>query len=115
MTHGDKAKAKAAKSSQASAAKKDSSQGESAGKKAGAVEAGKGSQQAGTQKGSLAAKKTAAPSKDEGAAGGKGKAARQSVSKQVPEAPEGFTNPLISNAFKHAVKKYPNALRKLTD
>ncbi|HSP15558.1 MAG TPA: hypothetical protein VLV78_12470 [Thermoanaerobaculia bacterium] len=26
-----------------------------------------------------------------------------------------FTNPLVANAFKRAVKKYPNAFRRLTD
>ncbi|HUP47301.1 MAG TPA: hypothetical protein VNA04_00780 [Thermoanaerobaculia bacterium] len=26
-----------------------------------------------------------------------------------------FTNPVIGSAFKHALRKYPNALRKLTD
>ena len=31
--------------------------------------------------------------------------------------PEGFTisNPIIAAAFKRAVKKYPNAFRRLTD
>ena len=26
-----------------------------------------------------------------------------------------FTNPVVANAFKRAVKKYPNAFRRLTD
>lgn len=33
----------------------------------------------------------------------------------VGAADAAFTNPIVAAAFKHAVKKYPNALRKLTD
>lgn len=118
MKHGDKEKAKAVKSSQASAAKKASSQGgKSGGKEAiqTSGETGKGKkQQAVAKKSSPVAKKVAASSKED-AAGGKGKGGKQAVASQAGEIPGDFSNPIISTAFKHTVKKYPNALRKLTD
>ena len=123
MKHGDKEKAKAVKSSQASAAKKASSQGGKSGGKE-AVQAGgktgKGKkQQAGAEKSSPVPKKVAASPKEEAAAakgkGGKQAGAGQAGAGQAGEVPGAFTNPVISNAFKHTVKKYPNALRKLTD
>lgn len=118
MKHGDKDKAKAVKSSQASAAKKASSKGgKSGGKEAVQTggETGKGKkQQAGAEEGSPVPKKAAAPSKEDGA-GAKGKGGKQAGASQAGEIPGAFTNPVISTAFKHTVKKYPNALRKLTD
>jgi hypothetical protein len=42
------------------------------------------------------------------AGGGNGKA-------KAPDGPVSFANPVVANAFKRAVKKYPNAFRRLTD
>ena len=136
MTHGEKAKAKTAKSSQASATKKISTKagtktvqigkkggGKETGQSSKAVKAGgkkagpektsaKTSAKAGSQKESAAAipaKKAASAAKETGS-NGKAKA-------RPPAAEEaaGFTNPTVANAFKRALKKYPNAFRKLTD
>ena len=115
MTHGDQAKAKTAKSSQASATPKSSSKtagqtGKGTGKEAGA--AGKGGKisvkanQAGPEKGSVAA------AKETGAAG-KGSKARPAPA--AADDNPGFSNAAVAAAFKRALKKYPNAFRKLTD
>jgi hypothetical protein len=123
MTHGDKAKAKTGKSSQASAVKKSSpaketgrkgvetkGAGKSAPKSAGKGEAGGKAKipirKAGSEKGgAAAAKAVAAPGKESAAKAVKGRA----------EESPAFTNPVVGTAFKHALKKYPNAFRKLTD
>lgn len=110
MKHGDKAKAPKAI---ATGSKKSSSAKESS--------PGKGSKAGESSRGKEAGKviKTPAPSTSKAASqsgskaasggNGKGKQAR-------PAADEaGFTNPLVANAFKRAVKKFPNAFRKLTD
>jgi len=133
MTHGDKAKAKAAKSNKASVKKagpeggengkgkavaqssKAAGKGNEGGKtgveaagKTGAQKAGKaGSEKAGTEK--AGAEKAAAGSKKGSPADAKGKASPPA------EATGGFNNPVISAAFRQALKKYPNAFRKLTD
>ena len=114
MTHGDKAKAKGKASAPKSSSKagengkgaqqagaKESKAGESGGKK----------QQAVSEK-AAAATKGRAPAKEP--ATGKGDPKGKGRNAPVPE-PGGFNNPVIGNAFKLAVKKYPNALRKLTD
>jgi len=107
MKHGDKAKSKAA--SKASG-KKSSKTGASA--KAGAkVSKGspivvKGKKQ---QASSKSAKQTSAASKVVVAAGGNGKPGR------LAPANVGFANATVAAAFKRAVKKYPNAFRRLTD
>lgn len=125
MTHGDKAKAKAAKSNKASVKKAGPEGGENgkgkavaqsskaAGKgnevgKTGTQKAGKaGSEKAGTEK--AGAEKAAAGSKKGSPADAKGKASPPA------ETSGGFNNPVISAAFRQALKKYPNAFRKLTD
>ena len=56
-----------------------------------------------------ASAKTAVKKTDSEAKGGNGKAG----ARRVPDG--GFTNPIVGNAFKRAVKKYPNAFRRLTD
>ena len=95
MKHGDKTKGKASKAS---------------GKKASAT--GKSSKApASAQAKSGAAKASTKASKPQTGNGGAATAARARVS-----APDGgFTNPVVGAAFKLAVKKYPNTLRKLTD
>jgi hypothetical protein len=126
MTHGDQAKAKAAKSSQASGNQKSSPQ--TAGKavqsgkagQGGGKEGGAGSKgapilvKAGPEKGgSPAAPKAGAGAAKEAGNGGKGKG--RPVPPPAADTTTGFSNPAVANAFKRALKKYPNAFRKLTD
>ncbi|MBV8516868.1 MAG: hypothetical protein JO197_05620 [Acidobacteria bacterium] len=131
MTHGDKAKAKDGKSSQASGKKSSTGKngegaGESVVKAAGKTDgksskaaAKTGSHQSSTEKqqagsgqkgGSSSGEKTGGSAKAGSASGesrGKGR---------VPADNNGsFSNPVIGAAFKHAVKKYNNAFRRLTD
>ena len=120
MTHGDKAKAKTGKSSQASGSKKSSSA--TAGKSSASRQSrGPESRQSGQAGAKISVKKSlpapalagkkgsASPAK-ETAPNGKGAKARPPV-----EEAGGISNPVIAAAFKRAVKKYPNAFRKLTD
>jgi len=115
MTHGDKAKAKAAKSNKASVKKAGSQGGENG--KSKAVQSGKTSQggkagegvKAGAEK--AAAKKGSGPAKDSAS-----RAEPKTNGSPAPADTAGsFSNPAISSAFRQALKKYPNALRKLTD
>jgi hypothetical protein len=135
MTHGDKAKAKAAKSNKASVKKAGPKGGENGKSKAAgqavqgqgkAVQSAKTSQSAKTGKGSKAAEGAkAGAEKAAGAKKGSGSSqAKDSTSRAEPKAKSsavpadtagGFSNPAISAAFRQALKKYPNALRKLTD
>ncbi len=92
MKHGDKAKSKAA----SKASGKKSSQGSAKSSKVAQVVKGKKH-----ETGGKAAKAGAK-------AGGNGKT-------RGPADAGGFTNPVIAAAFKRAVRKYPNAFRKLTD
>jgi len=127
MTHGDKAKAKAAKSSKASVTKAGIEGGEngksktvrqtvqaSKGSKAGETSAkGESSSKAGSEK-AAAAQKSGGLSKGSASRPdpkGKTSAARNGAADETG----GFNNPVIGAAFKQALKKYPNALRKLTD
>jgi hypothetical protein len=100
MKHGDKAKGKAGKASGKKSGKAVAAKGESArvvkGKKHEAV-AAKASGKAG---------KANAKVEDPG----NGKARARAGSDEV-----GFSNPVVAAAFKRAVKKYPNAFRRLTD
>ncbi len=109
MKHGDKAKSKAAsktsvkksKSSKASASGKAGAKSSKA-RKASLVKSQK------HQAPGKAAKQTSGGSKAH-AAPGNGKPGR------LPTDNAGFTNPTVAAAFKRAVKKYPNAFRRLTD
>lgn len=107
MTHGDKEKAKAAKSNKASVKKA----GENG--KGKAVEAAKSVSKTvpetkGSSKG--AGEKAAA---EKGAASKKGSsAAKDAASRPDPKA--DANNPVVA-AAERAIKKYPNAFRKLTD
>ena len=118
MTHGDKAKAKIGKSSQASAAKKSSSK--AAGKGAESKTAGK-TAKAGAKGSQLAIKKGVpaktghAPEKGGSRAGKEVRAEPKAKARPLPEDAGTFSNPAVGSAFKHVLKKYPNALRKLTD
>jgi hypothetical protein len=117
MTHGDKAKAKAAKSNKASVKKVGSQGGENGKSKA----AGQGSKAVQSGKAGEAVKagaeKAAAPKKGGGPA--KDSASRAEPKTKGSPAPAdsagGFSNPAIGAAFHQVLKKYPNALRKLTD
>jgi hypothetical protein len=107
MKHGDKAKS----------AKTKASGNQKAGAKGGkAVETGKKAPAA-AQKNSGAKAEAKAPAKGGGkapakAAPGNGAAKpRAAITAGTP----GFSNPVVANAFKRAVKKFPNAFRKLTD
>jgi hypothetical protein len=135
MTHGDKAKAKAGRKSQASV-KERSAKGENgkgpakgAGKVAEVVKAA--AVKAVTSKGgvvkaakqAVAGKKgvTALKSSDE--ASGKGSTAKERSGESGSrgkarggnEGGAPIADARLANAFKHAVSKYPNAFRKLTD
>jgi len=65
----------------------------------------KASQSAHSKKSSPKIPATAATSKSNGK--GKGRSAADNVI--------SFNNPVVANAFKRAVKKYPSAFRRLTD
>ncbi len=111
MTHGDKAKAKTGKSSQASA-KKVSTQAagkESKGGGKGDKSAGK---KAGAEKAVPATKKGGGSAKDLSPAAGIDAKAKARVSS---DDGSGFSNSSVGASFKRALKKYPNAFRKLTD
>ena len=91
MKHGDKTKGKASKAS---------------GKKA--RQSGKGaSKTAASSKSKSSPQKASSKASKSNAGNGDSPPARTTG--------DGFTNPVVGAAFKHAVKKYPNAFRKLTD
>jgi hypothetical protein len=122
MTHGDKTKAKGKTSLQASGKKSSSKAGDNgkgAGKAAGGSKAGKagGSGETSVKKGSPVEK--AAAAKAGGAKDGSTSSSPGGDTKTKGRAPAveaaGFSNPVIADAFKRALKKYPNAFRKLTD
>ncbi len=101
MKHGDKAKAKSAKA-------------KASGKEASSKKAGAQSSKS-AEKSSKAAKATAPKEKSipptpKSGGNGKGKTARPPV-----PGPAGISNPVIAEAFRRAVKKYPTAFRRLTD
>jgi hypothetical protein len=117
MTHGDKAKAKAAKSNKASVKKAGSQSGEN-GKSKAAGQGGKAVQSGKTGEGVKAGPEKAAAAK-KGSGPAKDSASRAEPKAKGSPAPAdtagGFSNPAIGAAFRQALKKYPNALRKLTD
>lgn len=118
MKHGDKAKSAKAK---ASGKEKSTKNGQKAGAKS--SKAGQGAKKS--------AAKAQAPAQKANAKGGgpKAGAKAQAPAKAAPAKaargngavrPNGgggsvFTNPAVASAFKRAVKKFPNAFRKLTD
>ena len=99
MKHGDKAKAKAAKAK---------ASGKEAGGKKSDAKSSKGAEKSSSPKeaGSKAVEKAGVAAK-----GGNGK----NKGVRPPAAPGGFSNPLIGEAFRRAIKKYPTAFRRLTD
>ena len=122
MTHGDKTKGKGKTSLQASGKKSSSKAGEN-GKGAGKAAAGKAGKtirgsEASVKKGTPVEKAAAAKAGAPDSKGAKEPASGSDV-KAKGRAPAaeagGFSNPVIADAFKRALKKYPNAFRKLTD
>jgi hypothetical protein len=122
MTHGDKAKAKktASKASESSKSTK--------------VEGGQPpkisktrDQEGGGKAGQAGSKAVQTEKRQQSGSGEKGAAAKalgaakagaggsSSNSKVRSDAPGGISNPIVANAFKRAIKKYPNAFRRLTD
>lgn len=132
MTHGDQAKAKTAKSGQASATKKTSSK--TGGKTVQAGKGGKGGkasvkevrqsskagkivvkkQEAGSEKSRPSLRKSPLAAKESGN-GGKTKGRPVPAAAAPDDTATSFTNSAVAAAFKRALKKYPNAFRKLTD
>jgi hypothetical protein len=160
MTHGDKAKAKDGKSSQASGEKRSSAKNgegvvqaagktDAAGK--GSKAAAKGSPKAGAgkadsggkkQQAASVAEKSSSSAKSGGSSGDKGSSSAEkasgdansgsakgaagksgsSASAEIRAKARGpadsngtFSNPVVGAAYKHALKKYNNAFRRLTD
>ena len=101
MKHGDKAKGKAGKASG-----KKSGQSVTKDNKAAQVVKSKKHEASSAKAGNKSSSKAAAKPEDPG----NGKARARAGSDEV-----GFTNPIVAAAFKRAVKKYPNAFRRLTD
>lgn len=120
MTHGDKTKAKPVKSSKASGKDQASSKGVEA-RKAGAEKGnGKNAVPAKTGKGgeSSAPAKAVSAGKASGGTAARGKEggekSRPRAAAVVSEGPV-ISNPALADSFGRAIKKYPNAFRKLTD
>jgi hypothetical protein len=136
MKHGDK-NAKTAKAAGQASGKKSGGQTAvettKSGKSAGAKEVGQDTRkasEAGKKQQAGPAAKEAVPAKAGAKAAGKtapivkeavpaaaGKRPLQVRDKIDfrPREDGGFTNPLVGNALKRAIKKYPNAFRRLTD
>jgi hypothetical protein len=115
MKHGDKAKGKTLKASKASSGEKAGSKGGEAKSNAKAQAGGKTVQAAksGSSAKAQAVTQTVAGKKAAGSAP-RPAAAAGGIKGLRPDE-EGFSNPIVAGAFKRAVKKYPNAFRKLTD
>ena len=129
MKHGDKAKAKSAKSSRKTSDKKAGKTGGKSSKaappkvaatKRGAEAKGRPGK-ASPQKGSAGAKTTsgsrpaAAVASREAVARDRAHPVAGEGSRPAAAADPGFGNPLVASAFKRAIKKFPNAFRRLTD
>ncbi|MGZ5475211.1 MAG: hypothetical protein ACXW29_01870 [Thermoanaerobaculia bacterium] len=106
MKHGDKAKSKAA----SKASGKKSSKASAKSSKAAGAKSSKASHA--VQKHQATSSKTAKQSP-----AGKSHAAGDNGKTRLRVSPDEltFSNPIVSAAFKRAVKKYANAFRKLTD
>jgi len=114
MKDGDKAKAKAAKAKTSGKEVRSKSTAKEKG--------GQAVKAAGKKESSSSAKsETKAAAKKSSSAKGGGQASQKTSVKgngktgRPDAAGISFTNPTIESAFNRAVKKYPNAFRKLTD
>ena len=99
MKHGDKKKA-----SKASGKKTSAAGGKSSSKVVKSLKAGKQA----SSSAKATPKKADAPAKTPPGGNGKPKG-------RAPEGGVHFTNPAVGAAFKRAVKKFPNAFKRLTD
>ena len=117
MKHGDKAKAKTAKVSSKTSVRKTSKTGggplqskaakaTKSGKTVKTVKSGKAGKAVKASPRPAPAKASASRSGGRPKAGGNGRSGFDAVA---------FSNPAVAVAFKRAVKKYPNAFRRLTD
>lgn len=95
MKHGEKTKGKASKAS---------------GKKASKTIATSKARSAASSKKQVHSTKTAAKSSASAKSGGNGK-----IKGRAPVEAISFSNPTVAAAFRRAIKKYPNAFRRLTD
>jgi hypothetical protein len=98
MKHGDKAKSKAAS--------------KASGKKSGATKAAASSKADAKSSKASSEKQSAGKTEKQNS---KAAADNGSGRRRVVEGADGFSNSVVANAFKRAIKKYPNAFRKLTD
>jgi hypothetical protein len=103
MKHGDKAKAKSAKTK---------ASGKEAGSKKTVAKSSKGAEKSSQADKAGGSKKEVSKSSGPAPKGGNGKG---KTGRPAPVAAGGFTNPVIGEAFRRAVKKYSNAFRRLTD
>src|SRR6266498_2251389 len=111
MKHGDKAKAKSAKAKasgkEAGSKKVSAKSSKGAKKSSGKAAKAAGPKESGPKEsGRKIAEKSSPPAKG---GNGKGKTVRP-----VPGV-VAFSNPVIAEAFRRAIKKYPAAFRRLTD
>ena len=122
MTHGDKKKAnkKASKASgsQKKAVKtaKNGKSGKAAKESGGGKKDVKASPKAAeTAKKQQTVREKAPAAEKTGAAAKTAGSNNKPKARGVPADPSGFTNPLVGAGFKRALKKFPNAFRRLTD
>ena len=115
MKHGDQAKGKTAKAASQASGKKSSSKAVPKAQTA-AGKSGQGSGEGGSKAESGGAEKARPfPPKGSALKAGDGGTGGKSAKGRPPAEDAGINNPVIAAAFKRAVKKYPNAFRKLTD
>ena len=116
MTHGDKEKAKAAKSNKASV-KKAGENGK--GKAVQTIQAGKSvsktvPENKGSSKTGKAAEKSSGKARQTAGEKAKDAGIRPDLKAQSNSTPADANNPVVA-AAERAIQKYPNAFRKLTD
>ncbi|HEU4522310.1 MAG TPA: hypothetical protein VFT12_09925 [Thermoanaerobaculia bacterium] len=107
MKHGDKTKAKASKASGKKAS-------QSVKTKSGKAVTAKASPKSSSKSVPKSAAK-GVPKSEPKVSAKAGQSRDNGTAARGRTAPDGFSNPAVAAAFKHAVKKYSNAFRKLTD
>ncbi len=100
--------------SKASVSKADSESGEN-GKSKVAGQAAKAAGKSGEAGTKAGREKAASSKKSSGAKESRADSKTKSVAGAISEGNGGFANPTVASAYKQALKKYPNAFRKLTD
>lgn len=120
MKHGDKAKAKSAKAKASGKEKSVKAGPQAVAKSSKAGQSAKKSAAKAPEKGAKGGGKAPAPPPVKAGAKAPAKAAGgngpvRPAARAVVPANGGFTNAAVANAFKRAIKKFPNAFRKLTD